>query len=174
MSTPRDVVVAAHEEGFVNAFIEKGYRDRLRFELERRNVPTRRIKQHGQFLGRFNHGALKYLDHRFVITLKPPNSDPSEIKRLLDIKGAASTCYAISSADSIDGCILPLANALEVAVGFGMPTILSCVPGRLAYLETEQVVGPRTASSSSGLRSEPKAHLGRQLDHAILSPQSTP
>ena len=131
-----------HGSAFVDAFVEKSYRDRLHLELQWRNVPTRRIERRGRFLGRFNHDALKYLDSRFVVPIEPPNSDPSVIRQVLVRMGAPDTCCAISSADAIDDRILPLSEALAVAVGFGMPTILSCVPGRLAYLETEQVVGP--------------------------------
>jgi len=122
-----------HEESFVKAFVKKDYRDRLAFELQ---------KQRGRFLGRFCHGALKYLDPRFVITIPPPNSDPVEILRLLKARGSEHDCYAISMTGDIDGTTLPLSDALGIAVGGGMPTILSCQPGRLAYLETEQVAGP--------------------------------
>jgi hypothetical protein len=130
---PADTQATSHEETFVNAFVTKDYRDRLIFELRKRR---------GHFLGRFCHGALTYLDSRFVFAMSRPNSDPTEILRLLNSRGAERNCYAMSMSDDIDGRILPLAEALSVAVGLGLPTILSCVPGRLAYLETEQVAGP--------------------------------
>lgn len=125
--------IVTHEEAFVNAFITKDYRDRLHFELRKRR---------GYFLGRFCHAALTYLDSRFVIAIPPPNSDPAQILRLLKSHGAENNCYAISMYDDIDGRILALADALTIAVGRGMPTILSCRPGTLAYIETEQEQGP--------------------------------
>ena len=142
MDARREIEIATHEEGFLNGFIGKVHRDRLRLELQSRDIPKRRIARRARFLQRFSHAALKYLDPRFITTLKPPNSDPVEIQRLLEGRGAEPTCYAISSEESIDGRILPLGDALEAAVGYGMPTILSCLPRRLAYLETEQEVGP--------------------------------
>jgi len=98
-------------------------------------------KQRPRFLGRISHDALTYLDPRVVVTIKPPNSLPAQIYQLLHSRGAPETCYAMSMSD-IDGRILPLSEALEVAVGFGMPSIISCCPGQLAYLEAEQSFGP--------------------------------
>jgi hypothetical protein len=128
-----DPTITAHEEAFVHAFVDKDRRERLLFELR---------KHRGRFLGRFSHDALKFLDPRFVTPIKPPNSDPVTISRLLHANGAENTCYAMSHNEKIDGQILPLADAVAAAVGFGMPTILSCCPGLLAYIETEQVRGP--------------------------------
>ena len=128
-----DPEITLHEEAFIEYFVQKQRRERLLFELR---------KHRGRFLGRLTHGALECLDLRFATALPPPNSDPAAILRLLEARGAGKTCYAISSNDQIDGRILPLSDALYAAVGFGMPSILSCCPGLLAYVETEQVAGP--------------------------------
>jgi hypothetical protein len=48
----------------------------------------------------------------------------------------------VSWSEAIDGKELPLLAALENAVGFGMPTIISCIPGKLAFFEAEQEVLP--------------------------------
>ena len=45
--------------------------------------------------------------------------------------------YAISEDPTLDQKELPLVEALEQAVGRGMGTVLSCIPGRLAFVETE-------------------------------------
>ena len=128
-----DPAISAHEEAFVQAFVDQDHRDRLLFELR---------KHRWQFLGRFSHDALNFLDPRYVTAIEPPISDPVDITRLLQAAGADQTCYAISLNDQIDGQILPLADGVAAAVGFGMPTILSCRPGIVAYIETEQVQGP--------------------------------
>ena len=39
-------------------------------------------------------------------------------------------------------CDPPLDCAFRVAVGFGLPSILSCCAGQLAYLEAEESFGP--------------------------------
>ncbi len=45
--------------------------------------------------------------------------------------------YAISEDPSLDQTQLPLAEALRQVVGRGMGTVLSCIPGALAFVETE-------------------------------------
>jgi hypothetical protein len=44
--------------------------------------------------------------------------------------------------DECDGQCMPLADALDALVGYGFPSILICIPNKLAYFEAEQVVGP--------------------------------
>ena len=122
-----------HEEAFVAVFIQRHHRERLLFELASRR---------GRFLSRFCHAALHYLDPRYVVTINPPNSDPDEILAILKKHGAGKDCYAMSCNDDIDTRIFPLKEALPAAVGHGLPSILSCLPGKLAYLETEQDFGP--------------------------------
>jgi hypothetical protein len=53
------------------------------------------------------------------------------------VPGAGDTCHVISESPAIDGSRLPLPEALGVVVGFGLGTLLSCVPGKLAYFEGE-------------------------------------
>lgn len=127
-----EVDATIHEEAFVKSFITKGHRDRLSFELSKRR---------GDFLGRFCHESLKYLDPRFIVVLPKPISNRAEILQQLKSMGAKQSCYAISMSDEIDGKCVRLTDALSIAVGFGLPSILSCEPGQLAYLETEQEVG---------------------------------
>jgi hypothetical protein len=45
--------------------------------------------------------------------------------------------FAISEDPALDQKELPLVEALEEICGSGMGTVLSCIPGRLAYVETE-------------------------------------
>jgi hypothetical protein len=47
-------------------------------------------------------------------------------------------CYVLSERREIDGRTMPLAAALAAVVGRGMGTVLSCIPGRLAYHESEE------------------------------------
>lgn len=57
--------------------------------------------------------------------------------RILAAMGSPPICHAISEDPSLDGRDLPLREALEEVVGSGMGTILSCIPGRLGFIETE-------------------------------------
>lgn len=59
------------------------------------------------------------------------------IEQLLKSKGAGTTCWATSEDANLDGKELELNAALEAVVGRGMGTILSFIPGRLAYYEGE-------------------------------------
>jgi hypothetical protein len=44
--------------------------------------------------------------------------------------------------EEIDGSKIPLSEALKKVVGYGMPSIVACTEGALAYFEAEQVIGP--------------------------------
>ncbi len=79
------------------------------------------------------------LDPRFTQPLAVPEAKPDNLERLLKSNGAPATCYCLSENDDLDGKELPLAAALEQVVGYGMGTFVSCVPGRLAYFEGEEL-----------------------------------
>ncbi|MFJ7755918.1 hypothetical protein ACQKGI_22015 [Peribacillus muralis] len=76
-----------------------------------------------------------------MIEIPTPNSDYQEIATLLKKHGAPNHCYVISWNEEIDGKTLYLNEALKEVVGFGMPSIVSCIEGSLAYFEAEQEVG---------------------------------
>jgi hypothetical protein len=78
------------------------------------------------------------LDLRFAHPIPGSEANPVAIARLLLAKGAPGTCYCLSESAALDGKVLPLTNALEQVVGYGIGTLLSCVPGQLAYFEGEE------------------------------------
>jgi hypothetical protein len=55
----------------------------------------------------------------------------------LKSKGAGLTCWVISEDPDIDGREIDLRTALEKVSGRGIGTVLSCIPGKLAYFEGE-------------------------------------
>jgi len=63
--------------------------------------------------------------------------NPRAIERMLKLKGAVGFCHAITENPDLDGKDISLEEALEEIVGRGMGAILSCIPGRLAFMETE-------------------------------------
>lgn len=77
-----------------------------------------------------------------MIELPKPNSNYIEIKELLKKYGAKDSCYVISFNKDIDGQQLPLIHVLEQVIGFGMPSLVVCVPDYLLYFEGEQSQGP--------------------------------
>ncbi len=123
-----------HEEQFITAFIAKEKRNRYRFLLES-NTPQRRK----ECLDRLNH--CRDLNEQHVVWLpRDPRSltRDDEIAELLRKKGCPQLVYVIGGTDSIDGQTLPLLEALNAAAESGWGTILSCVPGKLAYYHDER------------------------------------
>lgn len=122
------------EEIIVKSFFTKRLRERVIFEL---SSPKRRKNA----LSRLCHTYHTTLLEHYMIEIPKPNSDPSEIEALLKSYGAEKTCYVISWYEEIDGKHLSLRTALERAVGRGLPSLISCIPGELAYFEAEQENG---------------------------------
>jgi len=58
---------------------------------------------------------------------------------LLLSKNAPDVCYLISESTSLDGKVMPLEEAINKIVGSGIATIVSCIPGELAYYEGENL-----------------------------------
>jgi len=122
------------EEVIVRAFFAKEIRDRVMFEL---SSPKKRKDA----LSRLCHTYSSTLNAKYIIEIPKPNSNAAETAKLLKSKGAGEMCYSISFDEEIDGKYMPLIDALECAVGMGMPSLISCVPGELAYFEAEQEQG---------------------------------
>jgi hypothetical protein len=55
---------------------------------------------------------------------------------------SGDTCHVISCNDALDGKRVPLRDAVRATLGYGLPSILICVPDSLAYFEAEQEQGP--------------------------------
>jgi hypothetical protein len=122
------------EELIVKSFFEKHVQERVFHELL-----TPKKRNHA--LNRLCHEYQKILNEKYMIEIPPPNSDPQGIYELLIKNGAEKKCYSLSYNGKIDGKELPLREALEQAVGYGFPSIISCIPGKLAYFEAEQGFG---------------------------------
>jgi hypothetical protein len=92
-------------------------------------------------INRLCHNYGHVLIQDYMIKIPKPNSDYNEIANLLKSYGAKDNCYVISYNNEIDGQYLPLILALKKAVGYGMPSIISCLPNKLLYFESEQEYG---------------------------------
>ena len=75
------------------------------------------------------------LDPTAIVPLDSAAQTPAAIESALRDRGAGEMCHVISENRAIDGKHLTLKAALEKVVGQGMGTLLSCVPGELAYYE---------------------------------------
>lgn len=117
-----------HEELTIRAFIEKARQERVLFLLAH---PKRRRA----FTSELAH--FKWLDERFASPIDPKWCTAAGIAARLREKGAGPTVRAISEDPEIDGKELKLEDALEFILGREIGTILSCIPGKLAYFEGE-------------------------------------
>jgi hypothetical protein len=77
------------------------------------------------------------LDDRYASRISPQKQKPGEILSRLRLEGAPVDCYVLSEREDIDDAVKPLEAALLESVGSGFGFFLSCIPGRLAYFESE-------------------------------------
>jgi hypothetical protein len=119
-----------HEEQFARSFITPAKRDRYLSLLE--SSKGRLKLAHG-----LNHCG--DLDMRYAKLVPVGQQNVDAIEKLLRKKGAPALCHAMSSNPATDGQDMPLRKAVEETVGQTMGTLISCVPGKLAYFELEDV-----------------------------------
>lgn len=116
-----------HEEKTIDAFILKERRDRYKFLLGSDDH-----KRRSQCTNRLNHW--RDFDPKYATWL-PSNAN---VVALLRREGSPESVYVISNTDSIDKKVMPLVDAVSEAESNGWGTIISCIPGRLAYYYDEE------------------------------------
>ena len=77
------------------------------------------------------------LDPRWVVPLPAGKQAAEEIEAALRSRGAGDTCHVISYGEEIDGRQMALAEALGAVANGCEGTLLSCLPGKLAYFAGE-------------------------------------
>jgi hypothetical protein len=112
------------EEATIRAFISQSRRNRW---LEMLASPKRRK----QFLDRLNH--CRDFDERYAASL-PSNAN---VLSILKGRGAPDSCYVISDIADLDRRECLLSQAVEDAAAGGWGTLISCLPGKLAYYYDE-------------------------------------
>lgn len=121
----REQDVNEHEKKTIAAFILPEKRRRYDYLLDN-------PKKRSAALNRLNH--CKDIDPRYIQWL-PSNAD---VGALLKHEGCPDTVYLISSASEIDGKTLPMGEALKIVTEHGWGTMISCIPGKLAYYYDEE------------------------------------
>ena len=114
-----------HEEAFVTTFVIPEKRGRY---LDFLPKPKRRV----EIVRRFNG----FFDFIPKFSTQVPRGMASELIPLLLASGAGATGHVIGGGE-IDGQDLPLAEAIDKAMGEPGGIVISCVPGRLALLIQE-------------------------------------
>lgn len=118
-----------HEEATVRAFILPQRRERYLGFLSNQ-------RRRAKFTSELAH--FKALDPRYVVKIPPNQQNASSLAKLLTSKGASSRCWVISENSKLDAQEMELEAALRETIGYGMGTIISCIPGKLAYFEDEE------------------------------------
>jgi hypothetical protein len=77
-------------------------------------------------------------DPATVVAIPPNQQRPTFIHRLLTDSGAPTFCSLVSANADWDGLDMDSDVALKKIVGYGVGTIVSCIPGTLAYFEGEE------------------------------------
>jgi hypothetical protein len=117
-----------NEQALIAAFVKRNKRDRYREILSN---PRLRHK--------FTNQLAHFADFDFKYRVPIPsnklfvNNTALELQR----RHSPNVVFAISEDPALDEKELPLVEALERIVGRGLGTVLSCIPGRLAFVETE-------------------------------------
>ncbi len=118
-----------HEEAAIKAFIIPNRQERYLNFLSS-------SKGRAKFISELAH--FKALDPKYLLTIPSNQQNPSSLAKLLASMGAGPKCWIISEWDEVDGREMDLETALRKTIGYGMGTIISCIPGKLAYFEDEQ------------------------------------
>lgn len=116
-----------HEQSLV-AFIRRSKRERYREILSN---PRLRHK----FTGQLAHFA--DFDPRYRVPIPSNKLSADKVAFELQKRHCPSFVFAISEDPRIDQKELRLVESLQEIIGNGMGTVLSCIPGRLAFVETE-------------------------------------
>lgn len=116
-----------HEQAF-HSFVVSEKQDRYAQSL-------RSPKDRKKLVDRLNHNH--DFDPRFLLSIPSDRQTESTILELLRTRGAPETCHVISANPQLDGKQMPLVDALAKTVAMGHGTVVSCIPGKLAYYEGE-------------------------------------
>lgn len=117
-----------HEISLVGAFIKRNKRDRYR-----EFVSDARLRH--KFTSQLPH--FKDFDPKYRLPIPSSKLFVENIARELDKRRSPKIVFVISEDPALDGKELPLVEALQAIVGRGMGAVISCVPGLLAFVETE-------------------------------------
>src|ERR1041385_4981147 len=117
-----------HEAEFIQRFVNPEKRRRYLSLLDTRKGRKKLVEP----LDHFDE-----LDPHYA-QLVPANAQTvNQIELLLKRKGAPQHCHVTSSNADIDDREMLLSKALQKTIGSGSGTIVSGIPGKLAYFEGE-------------------------------------
>lgn len=116
------------EQALIAAFVKRNKRDRYREILSNPRLRHKFTNQLAHFTD---------FDPKFRLPIPSNKLFVENITIELKKRHSPNIVFAISEDPALDQKELPLVEALKQVVGRGMGTVLSCIPGRLAFVETE-------------------------------------
>lgn len=116
------------EESLIGAFVKRSKRDRYREVLSNPRLRHKFTQQLAYFTN---------FDPKYRLHIPGNKLFVDNIALELQKRHSPNFVYVISEDPALDQKELPLVEALRQVVGRGMGTVLSCIPRRLAFVETE-------------------------------------
>jgi hypothetical protein len=117
-----------HETSLIASFVNRNKRHRYREFVSDPRTRHRFVRQLAHFAD---------FDPKYRLPFPSKSLFVESIARELQRRHSPSVVFAISEDPALDQKDLPLVEALQRIVGYGMGTVLSCIAGRLAFVETE-------------------------------------
>jgi len=117
-----------NEHALIAAFVKRTKRDRYREILSNARLRHKFTNQLAHFAD---------FDPKYRLPIPSDKLFAKNIATELQKRHSPSIVFAISEDPALDQKELPLVEALPQIVGRGMGTVLSCIPGHLAFVETE-------------------------------------
>lgn len=117
-----------NEHSLIAAFVKRSKRDRYREILSNPRLRHKFTDQLAHFTD---------FDPKYRLPIPSNKLFVDNISRELQKRQSRKLVFVISEDPALDQKELPLVEALKQIVGRGMGTVLSCIPGRLAFVETE-------------------------------------
>ena len=139
-----------HERGFLT-FLAEPTKRRMQTLLAMGEKRRREVRE-------LLHQAVR-LDPRFCQHLTGSEAFSAHVEAMLCKRGAPSTCYVLAAGSDLDGCQMPLPDALNSIIGKGNGVFVSCIPGRLGFYEYASM-----KSSYLGTPNNPGV-IGREMIH---------
>jgi hypothetical protein len=118
-----------NELALVSAFVRRSKRDRYREILSNPRLRHKFTSQLAHF---------KDFDPKYRLPIPSNKLFADIIVTELKARHSRDVVFAISEDSALDQKELPLAEAVRQIVGRGKGTVLSCIPGRLIFVETEE------------------------------------
>jgi len=117
-----------NEHSLIAAFVKRSKRDRYREILSNPRLRHKFTNQLAHFTD---------FDPKYRLPIPSNKLFVNNIALELQKRHSPKIVFAISEDPALDQKEVPLVEALKQIVGQGMGTVLSCIPGRLAFVETE-------------------------------------